>query len=91
MTLKEFFESAGGPVALGFSGGVDSCFLLWAGKHYGADIRPYFVKTAFQPQFELEDARGIADFVGVRLNVIELDNLACRDIRANGPDRCYFC
>ena len=91
MTLKEFFESAGGPVALGFSGGVDSCFLLWAGKHYGADIRPYFVKTAFQPQFELEDARGIADFVGVRLNIIELDNLACRDIRANGPDRCYFC
>ena len=33
--------------ALGFSGGVDSSYLLYAGIKAGADIRPYFIKTAF--------------------------------------------
>ena len=56
MTLNEFFK-AHPKAALGFSGGVDSSYLLYAGVRAGADIRPYFIKTAFQPDFELEDAK----------------------------------
>ena len=36
MELKQFFEIYS-KAALGFSGGVDSAYLLYAGKKYGAD------------------------------------------------------
>lgn len=55
MELSEFFAE-NPTVALGFSGGVDSAFLLWAALHYGAQVEAYYVKTPFQPRFELEDA-----------------------------------
>ena len=51
MTLQEFFKEHP-KVTLGFSGGVDSSYLLYAAKQAGADVRPYFAKTQFQPQFE---------------------------------------
>ena len=65
MTLKEFF-TVHNKIALGFSGGVDSSFLLYTAIKYGADIKPYFIKTAFQPEFELEDAMKLAS--QLRLN-----------------------
>ena len=58
MNLNEFFQ-AHPKAALAFSGGVDSAYLLCAAVRQGADVRPYFVKSAFQPDFELEDARQI--------------------------------
>mgnify|MGYP000329137733 CR=1 FL=1 len=39
MELKEFFRQCP-RVALGFSGGVDSSYLLYAALHYGARARP---------------------------------------------------
>lgn len=77
--------------ALGFSGGVDSAYLLWAGVQAGAQIRPYFIKTAFQPVFELEDARRLTEQNGVELTVIELNILAEPQVTANPKNRCYFC
>ena len=55
MDLKEFFQHHP-KAALGFSGGVDSSYLLYAAKSCGADIGAYFIKSPFQPEFELEDA-----------------------------------
>ena len=52
MTLNEFF-SIHPKAALGFSGGVDSAYLLYAAVRNGAQVQPYFVKTPFQPEFEL--------------------------------------
>ena len=40
MNLERFFQEHT-KVALGFSGGVDSAYLLYAGIHYGADVRAY--------------------------------------------------
>lgn len=88
MTLQEFFE-AHPKVALGFSGGVDSSYLLYAAKQAGADVRPYFAKTQFQPQFELEDATRLAEQVGVALTVLPYDVLPAAGF--NPPDRCYYC
>ena len=59
MTLNEFFSLVP-KAAVAFSGGTDSAFLLWAARECGCDVRAYYVKTAFQPQFELEDARRLA-------------------------------
>ena len=90
MELKEFFRQCP-RVALGFSGGVDSAYLLYAALEHGAQVKPYFVKTAFQPRFELEDARRLCAQLGVELTVLELDVLAVPCVAENPPDRCYHC
>lgn len=89
-TLKAFFKE-NKKIALGFSGGVDSVYLLFTAKKYGADVRAYFVKTPFQPAFEYDDAVKAAQFVGVELNVIELDILSYKEVAANPESRCYYC
>ncbi len=90
MTLNEFFSLVP-KAAVAFSGGADSAFLLWAAKKCGCDVRAYYVKTAFQPQFELEDARRLAAELAVPMTVVEADILAVPEVAANGPERCYFC
>ena len=90
MTLEQFFQE-NPRCALGFSGGVDSAYLLYAGVKAGADIRPYFIKTVFQPAFELADAKKLAEGLGVEVTVLELDALADPRVAANPADRCYYC
>lgn len=90
MTLLAFFKE-NPKAALGFSGGVDSSYLLYAGVQAGADIHPYYIKTAFQPQFELDDAERLCAQLGVPLTVLELDVLKNEAVTANPPDRCYHC
>ena len=90
MTLNEFFSLVP-KAAVAFSGGTDSAFLLWAAKKCGCDVRAYYVKTAFQPQFELEDARRLASELAVPMTVVEADILAVPEAAANGPQRCYHC
>lgn len=90
MTLLAFFKE-NPKAALGFSGGVDSSYLLYAGVQTGADIHPYYIKTAFQPQFELDDAERLCAQLGVPLTVLELDVLKNEAVTANPPDRCYHC
>ena len=90
MELAAFFRAYPRP-ALAFSGGADSAFLLWAAWEAGARVRPYYVKTPFQPAFELADARRLAAELRVELTVLELDVLACPEVAENPPDRCYHC
>lgn len=90
MNLKQFFSQIP-KAALGFSGGVDSSYLLYAAVQYGAEICPYYVKTAFQPQFEYEDAKKFTQGLGIDLKVIELDILEERPVALNPENRCYFC
>lgn len=90
MTLEEFF-AAHPKTALAFSGGVDSAFLLQAGLACGADIKPYYVSSAFQPAFERRDALCLAQGLGAETVIIELDVLSCPEVASNPPERCYYC
>ena len=90
MTLQEFF-GAHPKAALAFSGGVDSSYLLYAARQLGADVRAYYVKTAFQPEFEYQDALRLASQLGADIQVLTLDVLACPDVTVNPKNRCYFC
>ena len=90
MKLYEFFE-ANPRIAVAFSGGADSSYLLFAAKAANVEVRAYYVKSQFQPQFEYDDAVRLADSLGVPLTVEKLDILSCASIAENPPDRCYFC
>lgn len=90
MTLQEFFEQ-NHRIAMGFSGGVDSSYLLYAARKYGADVKAYYMKTAFQPQFEYDDAMRLAGDIGAEVTVLSEDIMQFPDVTANPEDRCYFC
>ena len=90
MELGEFFKE-NSKAAIAFSGGVDSSYLLYAAKQYAQDVTAYYVKSAFQPEFELEDARRLAEEIGIRMRVIRVDILSAEAVTINPPDRCYYC
>ena len=89
MTLKEFFAQTP-KAALAFSGGTDSAYLLAQGLKLGADLRPYYMKTALQPAFELKDARRLCDQLGVELTVVELDLLGADLLQLRAYDGIGF-
>lgn len=90
MTLKDFFRHQK-RVALAFSGGVDSAYLLYAGVTSGCDVHAYYVNSAFQPEFELNDAKALAKELGAKMTILELDVLSDPVITQNPANRCYFC
>ncbi len=90
MELKDFFAQHH-KIALAFSGGVDSAFLLAAAKNAGVQVKAYFVKTEFQPAFELADARRLAAEWNAELQVLEMSVLEDSEISCNDSERCYFC
>lgn len=90
MELTAFFRD-NTRAALAFSGGVDSAYLLYAAVECGAAVRAYYVKSPFQPQFELEDALRMAEYLHADMKVLEADVLSDPVVAANPADRCYFC
>ena len=77
MELREFFARHP-KLALAFSGGVDSAYLLYAAQRWAEDVGVYYVKSPFQPEFELRDARRLAEELGAKMKVLELDVLCER-------------
>ncbi len=90
MKLEEFFKEYP-KVAIAFSGGCDSAYLTYAALKYAREVKAYYVKTAFQPEFELEDALKFAKEYALDLSVIECDILSVQDVANNPSNRCYFC
>lgn len=90
MEIKEFFEEYP-EVAIAFSGGVDSSYLLYAAKQYAKRCTAYYVKSVFQPEFEYRDAVILAEELGADISVIEADVLSSEDVKRNPENRCYYC
>lgn len=78
-------------LAVAFSGGCDSAYLLAAAKEAGCQVGAYMAASAFQAPFERADAERLATQLGVPLRTVDLDVLARPGICANPPDRCYRC
>lgn len=88
--LDDFFIE-NSKLALAFSGGVDSAYLLYAAIEHGAEVKAYYVKSAFQPKFEFDDAMRLAKELGADMQVLYVDVLADSTIADNPDNRCYYC
>lgn len=89
-SLKKFFEE-NPKIAIAFSGGVDSAYLLYTAKKYAKEVKAYYVKSAFQPQFELDDAVRLSKELNAEMKIINVDILADKSVVENPKNRCYYC
>jgi uncharacterized protein (TIGR00268 family) len=79
-------------VLVAFSGGVDSSVVAAvAHDALGEDAVACTAKSETLPDAELDDAREVADEIGIRHEVVEFSELDDPKFVANDGDRCYHC
>ena len=91
--MKRFIKEKGkNGVVVAFSGGIDSSTLA-AVSHNVLGAKAVAV-TATSPTYtpeELEEAKGIAKEIGIKLIVVETDELLDENFVRNPENRCYYC
>lgn len=79
-------------VAIAFSGGVDSSFLLAVARRSRLKkLLVITVSSAFVSQSERDAAIKIANLIGEKLVCVDVDIFANKDVVRNSPNRCYYC
>jgi len=87
--LIKYLKSLG-KVVLAFSGGVDSTFLLKAGKEaLGDNIKAVTILSPYIPKWEIAEAEELVKELGVKHEIIEAPII--ESIKFNPEDRCYLC
>ncbi len=79
-------------VAVGLSGGVDSS-VLSAVSHrvHAARAVAVIARSPSLPQRELDAALAVADQIGIRVEVVDTEEVADQRYAANPRNRCLFC
>ena len=89
--LKEYIKSLGS-VAVAFSGGVDSTFLLrTAHDVLGDKVLAVTASSCSFPERELREARNFCSENGIAHEVCESEELDIDGFRQNPVNRCYLC
>lgn len=88
--LRNFLRDAG-PIALAFSGGLDSRFLCHAAMLCKCDILAIHASGPHVQANESAYAHAFAQKCGLPLEIVEYDPLKNELVRQNGKDRCYHC
>ena len=79
-------------VLVAFSGGVDSAVVAALARDaLGDDAVACTAKSETLPAAELDDARRVADEIGIRHEIVEFSELDDPNFVANDGDRCYHC
>ena len=90
LQLKEYLKGLDKQgICLAFSGGIDSTVLLFLCKDF--DTTAVTFKSVFQSDEEIEEAKKLCQFYGVKQNIIEYYPLENELIKNNPKDRCYHC
>jgi uncharacterized protein len=81
-----------GSVAVAFSGGADSAFLLQSARDaLGENVIAVTGRSLSFPQRELSAARAFAESRGIAHYVVDSEELALEGFSDNPPNRCYLC
>lgn len=81
-----------GSLAVAFSGGVDSTFLLKvAADLLGDKALAVTARSSTYPEREFREAEAFAKSIGVTHIVIQSEELEIEGFAENPVDRCYFC
>ncbi|MGL5512587.1 MAG: asparagine synthase-related protein, partial [Sporomusa sp.] len=79
-------------VVVGFSGGVDSSFLVAAAQRtLGNKAIAITAYSATLPEQEAREAESFARLIGIQHKLIPIDELESPDFVKNYSDRCYYC
>jgi len=89
--LKQQVRDTGG-LAIAFSAGVDSTFLVAVAKEeLGEGVVAVTALSALHPKNEKEEAACLAERLGVRHVTIASNELNLPGFADNPPNRCYLC
>jgi len=81
-----------GSVAVAFSGGIDSTVVACAAQmSLGDRAVAITADSPSVPRAEIEDARRLAERIGIRHLVVSTDEFADPNYVRNDGSRCYFC
>lgn len=81
-----------GSVAVAFSSGVDSTFLLKAAQEaLGDKVIAVTASSCSFPKRELEEAKAFCEKNGIRQIIVESEELDIDGFRQNPKNRCYLC
>lgn len=80
------------PLAIAFSGGVDSTYLLHKAALAGKEkVTALIMKTPSVPERELDEAVTFCKSRDISFFVLPADPFSAAGFRENGRDRCYIC
>ena len=79
-------------VAIAFSGGVDSTFLVKiANDILGKNSIAITAVSAIHPKWELKQAKNLADKIGIFHIIVNQNEINIKNFSQNNKNRCYYC
>ena len=90
-TLKAYLQNLGS-VAIAFSSGVDSTFLLKVSHDVlGENVIAVTARSCSFPVRELQEAEAFCRKEGIRHIIVDSEELNIEGFRHNPKNRCYLC